>query len=41
MQVVGESEKSKSVIVESGVPKDTVLEPLMFLCHIHDLPDVA
>ena len=41
MQVVVEGEKSKSVIVESGVPQDTVLGPLMFLCHIHDLPDVA
>ena len=41
MKVVVEGEQSKSVTVESGVPQGTVLRPLMFLCHINDLPDVV
>ena len=41
MKVVVEGEQSKSVTVESGVPQGTVLVPLMFLCHINDLPDVV
>ena len=41
MKVVVEGEQSKSVTVESGVPQGTVLGPLMYLCHINDLPDVV
>ena len=39
MNVVVEGEQSDSAYVESGVPQGTVLRPLMFLCHINDLPD--
>ena len=39
MIIVCEGEHSASVSVESGVPQDTFLGPLMFLCHTNDLPD--
>ena len=41
MQVVVDAEESEAVSLDSGIPQGIVLGPLLFLCHINDLPDAV
>ena len=41
MRVTLEAESSQQVTIDSGAPQGTVLGPILFLCHINDLPDAV